>query len=108
MEEVRGTKAAKWPGGQNTEQKKSNHKLSLTMRRSCSMTGITDVCSFDEQEIVMDTELGGIILTGEDLHITQLSLETGDVAITGKIDSIKYFEGAIKKSGESLWKRIWK
>lgn len=108
MEEKRGTPTAAWSGGSGGEKRRGSHKLSLLMRRSCSLTGVTDVVSFDEQEVVLETELGTMILTGEELHVTGLSLETGDVSLEGRVDSIRYMEGSMKKSGESLWKRLWK
>jgi sporulation protein YabP len=107
MEEKRGTAA--WKGtGAGAEQKRNSHKLSLFMRRSCQLTGVTDVISFDEQEVVLETELGAMIITGEELHVTGLSLDTGEVSVEGRVDSIRYVEGGMKKTGESLWKRLWK
>lgn len=108
MEEKRGTPAAWNNVNANAERKRGSHKLSLLMRRSCSLTGVTDVISFDEQEVVLETELGAMILTGEELHVTGLSLETGEVSLEGRVDSIRYTDGSMKKSGESLWKRLWK
>lgn len=108
MEEKRGTPTAAWTAGTNTEKKRGSHKLSLLMRKSCSLTGVTDVISFDEQEVVLETELGTMILTGVELHVTGLSLDTGEVSLEGRVDSIRYMDGSMKKSGESLWKRLWK
>lgn len=109
MEEKRGTPTAAWSNaGAGTDKKRNSHKLSLLMRRSCSLTGVTDVISFDEQEVVLETELGAMILTGEELHVTGLSLETGEVSLEGRVDAIRYMDGSMKKSGESLWKRLWK
>ncbi len=109
MEEKRGTPAAAWPGSrEGGEKKRGSHKLSLLMRRSCSLTGVTDVVSFDEQEVVLETEQGTMILTGEELHVTGLSLETGEVSLEGRIDALRYMDGSMKKSGESLWKKLWR
>lgn len=90
------------------EEKKPSHKLTLIMRKSCSLTGIVDVVSFDEQEVVLETELGSMIICGEELSVTSLSLETSEVSLSGKIDSIKYIDSSVGKPGESLWKRLWK
>jgi sporulation protein YabP len=106
MEEKRGTTA--WKEGAGGAKNQRSHKLTLFMRRSCQLTGITDVISFDEQEVVLDTEMGSMILTGEQLHVTGLSLETGEVSLEGRVDGIRYMEGSVKKTGESLWKRLWK
>ncbi len=90
------------------EERKPNHKLTLIMRKSCSLSGVVDVVSFDEQEVVLETDMGAMIICGEDLSVTNLSVDSGDVSLTGKIDSIKYTDASMKRSGESLWKRLWK
>lgn len=73
------------------------HKISLNNRLSGAMTGVREVISFDGGEIILDTEQGIMIVKGEDLHVTRLSLDKGEVEINGRIDGILYTESDDKK-----------
>jgi len=73
------------------------HKISLNNRISGAMTGVREVISFDGGEIILDTEQGIMIIKGEDLHVTRLTLDKGEVEINGRIDGILYTENDEKK-----------
>ena len=66
------------------------HQVFWKERRQGSVTGVTDVVSFDESSILLETALGRLTLKGKDLHISRLSLETGEVDMEGTIDSMTY------------------
>ena len=68
------------------------HKVLLQNRKSGSFSGIVDVLSFDVAEILLETELGMLLIKGNDLHVNRLSLEKGEVDVEGRIDSIAYSE----------------
>ena len=80
------------------------HNLSLESRRQLSLTGVEEVERFDEQEIVLSTGCGSLIVRGEGLSIGKLSVDAGDVNISGQIDSLSYEEPA--RSGK-LWTRLF-
>ena len=58
---------------------KQNHNIILENRRSLSISGITDVDSFDEKEISLYTQMGELSIKGRELHIDAMSVETGDI-----------------------------
>ena len=66
------------------------HKLILNNRHSGSFTGILDVLSFDLSEVLLETEQGLLTVKGNDLHVNRLSVEKGEVDLSGNIDSISY------------------
>lgn len=66
------------------------HKVSMTNRRTCTISGVNDVLSFDIQEVLLETEQGMLMIKGEDLHVNRLSLDKGEVDVEGKIDSFTY------------------
>ncbi|NLU51172.1 MAG: sporulation protein YabP [Syntrophomonadaceae bacterium] len=67
------------------------HSLTLGNRQSLVLTGVTNVVSFGEREIALDTSQGPLIIAGEDLHITQLNLEEARISIQGKkVDRLEY------------------
>lgn len=85
------------------------HKLSFTNRRIGTISGVLDVLSFDINEILLETELGMLMIKGNDLHVNRLTLEKGEVDIEGTIDSIAYTEvNGYAKSGESFLSRLFK
>lgn len=69
---------------------KANQNLILENRRSLVISGITDVDSFDERAICLYTQLGELTIQGKELHIDSMSVETGDMTVTGDIWSIIY------------------
>lgn len=85
------------------------HKVVVAERKSETVSGISDVLSFDENEIVLDTEMGLLTIKGKDLHISRLSLELGEADMEGKVDSMVYSErGHKKKQDGSLMSRLFR
>lgn len=85
------------------------HKLILSNRRTGTITGVSDVISFDISEILLETEQGMLMIKGADLHVNRLTLEKGEIDIEGRIDSLAYSEvTSYQKQGESLIGRLFK
>ena len=84
------------------------HKVSSVNRETANIEGVLNVDSFDDQEIILDTDLGLLTLRGEDLHIKQLNLDTGSLTVDGLINSIEYSmeKGGIKDRGKGLLDRL--
>lgn len=78
--------------------------LILENREKLSISGVLDVLSFDDQIVILETELGMLTIKGEDLRINKLSVDTGDVVIEGNINSVSYSEKEERKSGNLLGK----
>ena len=68
------------------------HKLTLNERRQLTMTGVTEVMSFDEQSVVLQTDLGTLTVHGQDLQLKNLSLDGGQVAVEGQVAALIYEE----------------
>ena len=75
------------------------HRVELDGREHLIVSGVEDVERFDETGIVMSTASGTLVVTGEDLHIGQLSLEGGELRVDGKIDSLSYEEPSAGRGG---------
>uniref|UniRef100_UPI003FEECF18 YabP/YqfC family sporulation protein n=1 Tax=Parasutterella excrementihominis TaxID=487175 RepID=UPI003FEECF18 len=75
---------------ERTTQK--NHKLVVNNRKTSLVTGVIDVLSFDLNEILLETQQGMMMVKGTDLHVNRLSLEKGEVDLSGNIDSVSYSE----------------
>jgi len=86
-----------------------NHKVNLIGRSQIGITGVKDVLSFDAGEVLLETELGTLMVRGNDLHVNRLSLDQGEVDVDGRIDSLTYSDtNHYTKSGESLISRLFK
>lgn len=66
------------------------HSLILENRKMLTATGVSNVDSFNEQEIVAYTDLGELIVRGSKLHIDKLNIETGELTIDGEVVSMTY------------------
>lgn len=79
-----------------------NYGLTLDKREKAVLTGVTDVERFDENEVVLHTQGGRLVLTGSGLHVSSLQLEEGRLLVDGAIDGMVYDGGAVKRRGGFL------
>jgi len=82
------------------------NNIIIENRLKTNISGVTDVVSFSESEIILDTNQGGLILSGENFRINKLSVEIGEVVIGGKLNSFIY--DSPKQPKESLWGKMFK
>lgn len=87
----------------NTDEKRAADILPqnciLEDRKKLSVSGVSDVGSFDEQNVTAVTGMGELTVRGEGLHITKLSLDTGELCVEGRISSLSYAEVLPDKGG---------
>lgn len=82
------------------------HTLHMDNRELMSVTGVKDVMSFNEEEVLLLTENGDLCVEGDGLHITKLNLDEGHVVIEGEICSIEYEES--REARGSLLSRMFR
>ncbi|MCH5198247.1 MAG: sporulation protein YabP [Oscillospiraceae bacterium] len=75
------------------------HTLYIDNRNKLVLTGVTDVGSFNEENLQIITSLGEISVGGENLQVTKLSLESGEMTVEGRIISVAYSDSLKKGSG---------
>ena len=75
------------------------HNVILEDRRLLTVSGVSDVDSFDEHTVTIFTDLGELIVRGSDLHINRLSVELGELLLEGSIASLTYQDSAPKTAG---------
>ena len=80
----------------------------LENREKLSISGVLDVLSFDDQIIIVETELGLLTIKGEDLRINKLSIDTSETIVNGNIIQIAYSENTVDKKGEGIFSKIFK
>jgi len=69
-----------------------SHIVSIDNRKKMAVSAVLNVESFNEMEIVLETEMGMLTIKGSSLHMSKLNLDTGDLLIDGNIDSCVYSE----------------
>lgn len=79
------------------------HKLTLSDRKQLTVTGVTEVVSFDENAVLLRTQQGDLLIQGKDLQLRQLSLEGGQVAVDGMVAAMLYEES---RQGGSWFRRL--
>lgn len=85
------------------------HNIAFSNRKSGTVTGVKDVISFDLTAILLETEFGMMNIKGHDLHVNRLSVEKGEIDISGTIDGIAYSDvNSYAKKGESIFARLFK
>ena len=75
------------------EEKKvqaAQHNLIMENRKNLTVSGVSDVDSFDEQTVVIFTDMGELTVRGSDLHIIKLSVDVGELTMEGNISSLSY------------------
>ena len=96
-------------GGVREERIMKNHKISLFNRNNGIINGVRDVISFDLNEIILDTEQGILVIHGEDLHVTKLTVEKGEVELEGIVDSLIYSDnGSGKEERGGIMRRLFR
>lgn len=85
-----------------------SHEIKITDRSVMSLSGIKKINSFDNEEFLMESNMGMILLKGEKLEIIKLDTHDGNVKIKGKINSFTYIESIKKNKEESLIAKLFK
>ncbi len=78
---------------------KNPHHVIMEEREKMTVSGVLDIDSFDDQTIVAYTDLGEMLVKGTALHLSRIDLESGELAVEGKINSISYSEQAQPQGG---------
>lgn len=86
------------------EQEHLPHKLQLVERQQLTMTGVTEVVSFDDATVVLQTSLGTLVVQGQELQLKNLSLEGGQVSVSGTVSALIYEE---PRQGGG-WRRLFR
>lgn len=78
---------------------KRQHNIIMENRRSLTISGVMDIDSFDEQTVIVFTEEGELTITGINLHINKIDVESGELLMVGEVDSLTYSDNQPQKGG---------
>ncbi len=86
-----------------------NHSISLLERKNLVITGVKRIENFDNNQFILETIMGFMVVKGEGLELVKLDTLSGNVSIKGTINSINYVEDSSKKEKEeSIFSRLFK
>ena len=92
---------------------KAPHNIIMEDRRLLTISGVTDIDSFNEQTVIVFTEIGELTVKGYDLHINKVDVDTGDLTMEGDIYSLTYSDnqpqsGDFSPSSSGRGGPVWK
>ena len=88
------------------EDKKS--VLLLENRKKLTINGVIEVVNFNESQILLNTDVGTMVVKGKELKMNKLDVQNGDVIITGKVDSFVYTNDKVKTKKDSIISRLFR
>lgn len=91
--------------GKEENVKNNEQLIVLSNKKNLSVSGTNKVISLKPDLIQLDTNFGGLIISGEKLELIKLDNATTRAEITGNICGIKFIEKAIK---EHFLRKIFK
>ncbi|MGL4818709.1 MAG: sporulation protein YabP [Bacilli bacterium] len=96
--------------GVNVEgtNKKIPHRIVVEDRKFVEISGVKQVDSFDQLEFLLDTNMGYMVIRGNNLQMNNLDLERGIVSIKGRIDEMIYVDEEQKKKSGNLWSKLFR
>ncbi|MCI8933687.1 MAG: sporulation protein YabP [Clostridiaceae bacterium] len=81
------------------------HNVILENRERLSVSGVSEVLSFDENQVALITSMGLLTIGGQQLHVEKLSLEMGEIAIAGQVEAVIYEDDQQRRRG--FWSRLF-
>ena len=90
----------------NKAEKKSD--LVIENRKKIAITGVEEVVSFNDENIVLNTNLGNLTVKGNELKMNKLDVQNGEMVITGKINSLIYYGSESSKNKENILSKLFR
>lgn len=88
------------------ENEHKTHGISICERRAAVLTGILSVEGFDEENVLMKTaEEEGLSIQGHGLHVDKFDSDTGELAVSGLVDAVVYYDIKRKRGGRFSQRR---
>ncbi|MEG1971717.1 MAG: sporulation protein YabP [Oscillospiraceae bacterium] len=82
------------------------HTVLIKSRSSLTLTGINDIESFNEEQVLVYTAEGELVIGGQGLHIGKIDVDLGELTLVGQIDSLEYTDNPIQ--GKNIWEKLFR
>lgn len=84
------------------------HQVFLNERQQLKVEGVLNVDHFSDAEVTLETTSGVMVVKGENLHIQQLNLDDGRLAMSGTVYSLVYAGDSALKKSKGLLAKMFK
>ena len=85
-----------------------HHDITISERKSIVLSGVKKIESFDDEEFLLETTMGFLIIKGSELEIVKLDTYQGNVSIKGKVSNLSYVENAKKEKEAGVFSKLFK
>ena len=86
---------------------KTAHNIIIENRKNITISGVMDIDSFDEESVILFTELGELTVRGVNLHINKIDVNSGDLSMEGEVESLSYSQAEPRK-GSGFFSRLFR
>ncbi|MCX7614316.1 MAG: sporulation protein YabP [Clostridiales bacterium] len=81
------------------------HSVVIDARNRINISGVQEVESFDENNVIVFTSAGMLTISGENLHVDKLNIENGELDVEGRVDALEYSDDSPNRG--SFWSRVF-
>nr|WP_082235817.1 sporulation protein YabP [Halobacillus massiliensis] len=92
----------------NNSRQQPEHNVKIWSRRNVEITGVKEVDSFDSEEFLLQTNMGYLVIRGENLQMKNLNLDDGEVSIKGRIYEMTYLDENQGEKAKGLFSKLFK
>jgi len=85
-----------------------NHDVSIKSRKEIEINGVREIDSFDNEEFLLETNMGYLIIRGQNLQLKNLNVEEGIVQIQGKVYELTYVDEHQQEKAKGLFSRLFR
>ncbi len=85
-----------------------NHNITITERKNLVISGVKKIDNFDDNEFLLETSMGNLLIKGVGLEIIKLDTYQGNVSLKGKFNSLSYTDNSKKDKEDSLFSKLFK
>ncbi len=96
------------PTQKTTARTESIHNIIMENRKKISVSGVEDIESFNEEQIILYTCNGVLIINGNGMHISKLSIDNGETTVTGEFNALTYNDAYGKKDKAGILARLFR
>jgi sporulation protein YabP len=86
----------------------SEHQVKLTNRKNLEISGVKEVDSFDNEEFLLETVQGYLIIRGQNLQLKNLDVASGNVTIKGKVYELSYIDEVSGEKAKGFFSKLFR
>lgn len=84
------------------------HQVTINNRKELEINGVKEIDSFDNEEFLLETNMGYLIVRGQNLQLKNLNVEEGIVEIKGKVYELTYVDEHHQEKAKGLFSRLFR